>query len=92
MQVDSVTNFRQNLSFVMQTKGVSQYTLADKSGITRVHINRVLTGKTPNLSIPLAETLAAALGLDVATMLMAPRDFHRVYSGGMSLKKLAATA
>lgn len=92
MQVDTVTFFRQNLAYVLQAKEMSQYTLAATSGISRMHIGRILKGRSPNLTFKLAEKLAKPLGVDVILMLLPPRDFQRAYSNGTNLKKLAASA
>lgn len=61
--------FRQNLRETLEEKGLTQKELADKSGVSRVHICRILAGKhEPTLSI--CEALAAGIKVPAAYLLL----------------------
>lgn len=59
--------FRTNLRNALEQQGLTQKDLAQKSGVHRITISRILTGKhDPSLSI--CESLARGIRLPAATL------------------------
>ena len=63
MSVDSrsVQCLRSNVAALMKLLGLNQIQVAEKAGITNVHLNRILRGKCVP-SLDLVDQLAEALG------------------------------
>lgn len=65
MSVDSRTpkNFRENVIRIMAMLGISQVQLAERTGLARPYLNRVLRGKQePGMG--LADIVAPAIGVE----------------------------
>ena len=65
MSVDSRTpkNFRENVTRIMSLLGITQMQLAERTGLARPYLNRVLRGKTEP-AMGLADVVAPAIGVE----------------------------
>ena len=69
----SVQHLRTNLREIMETLGISQGEVAERSDISRVYINRILAAKAdPSLGI--VDQIAAGLGVSVERLLRTPQS------------------
>lgn len=79
VSVDSRTpkNFRENVTRIMAMLGISQLQLAEKTGLARPYLNRVLRGKTePGMG--LADVVAPVIGVENPELLFRdPEKFGR---------------
>lgn len=65
--LSSVDQFLQVVKAVMEAKGISIVALAEKSGLSRPYLSKVLSGhQKPSLEI--ADRIARPLGLEVRTI------------------------
>lgn len=64
-------NFRYNIRQICKPPGPSQRVIADRAGISSVHLNRILQGKAiPTLEC--AEKIAAAVDRPLTELLLHP--------------------
>ena len=54
-----------NISVILKEKGMIQQELADKTGLTRSHISRIINNKRLCISLPIAFKIAEALNRSV---------------------------
>lgn len=67
-----VADFRANVADTMEARGMNQAALAERAGVTRVTINRLLNGHhVPMLDA--AGQIAEALGVPLSLLLAEPR-------------------
>lgn len=71
-------NFRVNLATAMELAGISQYKLAEASGVARPHLNGILNGNTPSPGIECCERLAAAVGIPLTALLLDPKKYKEI--------------
>ena len=74
-------SFRENVSKIIEERGMSQRDLAKKVGCTHEHLNAVLKGRTKP-SNALMEAVAEALDMDYTELIIGPAE---------QIKKVAAT-
>jgi transcriptional regulator with XRE-family HTH domain len=72
MQVNSLNNFRTNVSRIMSERGLSYRDAAELAGMGYPFLHRIMTGKA-NPSIEVADKLADALGVKLTDLLEDPQ-------------------
>jgi len=68
VKLSRADNFRNNLRRIF-AGGACQAVVARDAGIHPVHVARILSGKTPNVTIETAESLGIALEVPLETLL-----------------------
>lgn len=69
-------NFRTNLRYLLEERGISQREVATRAEVSYPYVNRILQGKvTP--AIDICDSLADAVGMELPQMLLHPRVFAR---------------
>lgn len=73
----ALQNFRTNVRHALDELDISQTSLAEKSGITRPYLNRILQGQhEPSLTT--CEAIADAIGQSLAALLDSPKKFREI--------------
>lgn len=83
----STDNFGLIVKEIAEKQGVSQVELAARSGMSRVQINRIMSGNYANVRTETRQSIATALGMNVDDF--ASADAIQVYSRKMREKHLA---
>lgn len=78
--------FARNVKFVYQTRGQTQKDIAEKAGITVVHLCRILSGQVPGVSFQVLADIADAIDVEFTDLLLDSGAFMLKYAEKYSQK------